>query len=178
MSHESVKAQPKDLRNLNLEFQDLSSDKRESLEKVDTLSEQTKLNLLGFLLILMLGLVAITTARTFQAVDNFQQQCSKVEAGDVSTVRPWMTVRVISHVYHVPENYLYRSLTVGNPARLRHATLYVIAAHRRQPVDQVIYTAQRAILMYRKRHSSFASQDQSPPTNRESTLSRPGRISY
>lgn len=159
-------------------FQDLSTDKRKGLEKVTTLSERAKLNLLSFLLVLILGLLAITTVRAFQAVHNFQQQYSKVEVGDVSTVRPWMTVHVISHVYHVPENYLYRSLTIDTPVQLRRATLYVIADHKRQPVDQVIHTTQQAILMYRKRHSPFVSQEESPPTNREPALSTPGRTPY
>ena len=64
-----------------------------------------------------------------------------------------MTVHVISHVYHVPENYLYRSLTISNQNLFRHATLYQIAARKRLPVDQVIHTIKDTILTYRKRHS-------------------------
>lgn len=139
------------------------------------LSERAKLNLLSFLLVLILGFLAITAIRAFQTVHDFQQQYSKVKAGDVSTMRPWMTIHVLSHVYHVPENYLDRSLTIANPAQLRRATLYQIAADKRQSVDQVIHTAQRAILMYRKRQSSSGRTVLLHTINRESLLPMPGR---
>jgi hypothetical protein len=120
---------------------------------VYTLSERAKLNLLGLMLVVILGLLGITAVRAFQAVREFQQQYSGVRAGNVSTLRPWMTVYVISRVYHVPENYLYRSLTLDNASQFRHATLYVIADQKRQSVDQVIRTTQHAILVYRKHHA-------------------------
>jgi hypothetical protein len=145
---------------------------------VDTLSERAKLNLLSFLLILILGLLAITAVRAFQAVHNFQQQYSEVKAGNVSTMRPWMTIHVISHVYHVPENYLYRSLTIDNPVQFRSATLYQIADHKRQSVNQVILTAQHAILAYRKHHSSLLTPVLLQPTNRKPLLPIPGRTIY
>ncbi len=119
------------------------------------LSERARLSLLSLLLLLILGFLAFTAVRAFQAFHTFQQQYSAVKAGDVSTMRPWMTIHDISHVYHVPENYLYRSLTMGNPAQFRHATLYQIANHKRQSVDQVISTAQHAILAYRRHHSAL-----------------------
>lgn len=122
-------------------------------EQLYMLSERSKLSLLSFLLLLILGFLAFTSARTFQAVHNFQQQYSKVNAGDVSTMRPWMTVHTISHLYHIPENNLYRSLTMDSATLSRHATLYQIAAHKRQPVDQVIHAIQHTILVYRKYHS-------------------------
>jgi hypothetical protein len=119
------------------------------------LSERAKLGLLCLLLLLILGCLAFTTVDTFQAVRNFQQQYSAVKAGDVSTVHPWMTVHAVSHIYQVPENYLYRSLQIGSPGLFRHATLYEIANRKRQPVDQVIRTVQHAILAYRKEHPHF-----------------------
>jgi hypothetical protein len=158
-------------------FQIFSCDKRKDQEKIDTPSERAKLNLLSLLLIIILGLLAITTVRAFQAVHNFQQQYSKFKSGDVSTMRPWMTIHVISHVYHVPENYLYRSLTLDKPAQLRRTTLYQIAAHKGQSVDQVILTTQHAILAYRKHHSSFVTPVLHP-TGRESLPSIPGRTTY
>lgn len=117
------------------------------------LSERSKLSLLSFLLLLILGFLAFTSARTFQAVHNFQQQYREINAGDVSTMRPWMTIHAISHLYHVPESALYRSLVIDNPALLRHETLYQIATQKRQSVDQVIHTIQYTILIYRKHHS-------------------------
>lgn len=152
--------------------------KERGQQKVDTLSERAKLNLLSFLLVLILGLLAITALRAFQAVHNFQQRYSEVKAGDVSTMRPWMTIHVISRVYHVPENYLYRSLTINNTDQLHHATLYQIAAYKRQSVDQVIITAQHAILAYRKHYTSFVRPVLLHPTNGDPLLPMPGRATY
>ena len=116
------------------------------------MSERTKLGLLWLLLLLMLGVLAFTTVSTFQAVRSFQKQNSAVKIGDVSTVHPWMTVHVISHVYHVPEDYLCSTLHIGTPSSVRHVTLYEIANRKKQPVDQVVRTVQHAILTYRKEH--------------------------
>ena len=103
----------------------------------------------------MLGVLAFTAASTFQAMRSFQQQYSAVKTGDVSTVHPWMTVHVISHVYHVPEDYLCSMLHIGSPGSVRHVTLYEIASRKKQPVDQVVHTIQHAILTYRKQHPHF-----------------------
>ena len=119
------------------------------------LSERARLGFLCFLLLLMLGILAFTAVNTIQAVRSFQQQYGAIKTGDVSTVHPWMTIRVISHVYHVPEDYLYRSLQISAPGSLRSATLYEIANRQRRPVDQVIRTIQHAILAYRKEHPNF-----------------------
>jgi hypothetical protein len=142
---------------------------------LDTLSERTKLTLLSFLLLLILGFLAFSAIRTFQAAHNFQQQYSRIKAGDVSTMRPWMTVHVIAHVYHVPENYLYHSLTINNPTLFRHATLYQIAARRRQPVDQVMHTIEDTILIYRKEHSALTT---TALVRQSDSLPIPGRMTY
>ncbi len=118
------------------------------------LSEDKKLKLICVLLLFMLGLLAFCAIETVQAMRSFQHQYNAVKMGDVSTVHPWMTVHVISHVYHVPENYLGDQLTISNPDQLRHSTLYEIAAHKRQPVARIVHTVQQAILVYRKSHSS------------------------
>jgi hypothetical protein len=83
---------------------------------------------------------------------SFQKQYSAVKTGDVSTVHPWMTVHVISHVYHVPEEYLGQKLTISSQDQLRHETLYEIASHKKQPVNRIVHTVQQAILVYRKDH--------------------------
>ncbi|HEY4033797.1 MAG TPA: hypothetical protein VGL94_07540 [Ktedonobacteraceae bacterium] len=142
------------------------------------MSERAKLSLLSFLLLLILGCLAFTAVRALQAVHNFQQQYSGVKAGDVSTMRPWMTVHVISHVYHVPENYLYHSLTINNPAQLRHATLYLIANSKRQTIDQVIRTAQDAVLAYRKQHPTLVTPALIQHRDRDSLLPILGRTTY
>jgi hypothetical protein len=128
-------------------------EKKGDQEKLSTLSERTKLSLLSFLLLLILGLLAFAGIRTFQAVHNFQLRYGEVKAGDVSTMRPWMTIHAISHVYHVPESYLYGSLRLNQSALSRRATIYQIATHQRQTVDQVIRTIQYTILAYRQHHS-------------------------
>src|SRR5260370_10447538 len=92
--------------------------------------ERAKLGLLCFLLLFMLGFLAFTAVNTVQAVRSFQQQYSAIKTGDVQDIRPWMTIHVISHVCHVPEDYLSRSLKLDN----RHATLYEFAAHKTPPL--------------------------------------------
>ncbi|MBV9258226.1 MAG: hypothetical protein JO215_09425 [Ktedonobacteraceae bacterium] len=118
------------------------------------LSERVKLELICLALLLILGLLTFTAIETVQAMRSFQKQYSAVKTGDVSTVHPWMTVHVISHVYHVPESYLGKKLTINNPDQLRHATLYEIAAHKKQPVNRIVRAVQQAILVYRKDHNS------------------------
>lgn len=100
----------------------------------------------------MLGFVCITAVSTYQAVRSFQQQNNALTTGDVSTMRAWMTIHVIAHLYHVPEDYLSHTLAIGNPEQLRHFTLNQLASNKRQPVNKLIQTLQRAILNYRKAH--------------------------
>ncbi len=139
------------------------------------LSERTKLGLLSFLLLLMVGILALTAVNTIQAVRSFQQQNSALEAGDVSTVDAWMTIHVISRIYHVPEDYLYRTLDIGSPGLLRHSTLNEIANRKRQPVDQVIRTVQHAILAYRKEHPHFLTPTPTLHIDKKSHSQMPGR---
>ena len=120
---------------------------------LNQLSENEKLKLICVSLLLILGLLAFFAIDTVQAMRSFQQQYNEVKIGDVSTVHPWMTVHVISHVYHVPESYLGHQLTISNPDQLRHSTLYEIATRKHQPVARVVHVVQQAILVYRKDHS-------------------------
>jgi hypothetical protein len=90
---------------------------------------------------------------TLKAIQQFRQQHALTASGDVSTIRPWMTVPFIAHVYHVPENYLYQSLRISNPQPVRQATLRVLADRSNRPVNDVIHDLQKAILIYRKQHS-------------------------
>jgi|SRR5581483_8390135 len=116
------------------------------------MSEHTRLGLLSLLLLAALGIAAFALVNTFQAMRSFQQQNNATRAGDVNAIRPWMTMHVISHVYHVPEDYLEHSLNVARSDSLHQATLYEIAAHKHQPVDQLIHAVQKVILIYRKEH--------------------------
>lgn len=113
---------------------------------------RVKFVILGVLLCLSLGAAIFAAVTTFQAIQQFRQQRALTESGDVSTVRPWMTIHFIAQTYHVPENYLYESLHITNSQPVRHATLRVLAAHYNKPVNDVIHTIQIAILNYRKQH--------------------------
>ena len=119
------------------------------------LNERTKLSLLCFLLLLMLAILAFAAFNAFQSVQSFQQQYNDIKTGDVNAIRPWMTIHAISHIYHVPEDYLYRSVHAGSPGILRHVTLYEIANRKRQSEGQVIRTIQHTILAYRKEYPHF-----------------------
>jgi len=145
---------------------------------LNAVSERARLGLLCLLLLLMLGMLAISAVNTFQAVRSFQQQSSALETGDVSTIRDWMTIHAISHIYNVPEDYLERTLQFGGPDLLRHATLSVLANRKRQPVNQVIRTIQRAILAYRKKHPPSLSPTPTLHTHVTPLSLEPGRTYY
>jgi hypothetical protein len=116
------------------------------------MSERAKFNYLSILLLLALAIVGLSIANALQAVNAFQQESNATKAGDVNTIRPWMTIHVIAHVYHIPEDYLDSSLHMAKANPLHRATLYEIASHKRQPVDQLIRTLKHIILSYRKEH--------------------------
>ena len=116
------------------------------------MSERAKLSVLSALLLFALVFAAFTAANTVQAVRNLQLQNNGIRVGNVSTIRVWMTIHAISRIYHVPEDYLYRSLDISRTTSFHHATLYEIASRKQQPANQVISTIQRAILTYRKEH--------------------------
>jgi hypothetical protein len=116
------------------------------------MSERIKLSVLSALLLLALVISAFTIANTLQAVRNLQLRNHDVKVGNVSTIRAWMTVPTISRIYHVPEDYVYRSLEIASPTSYHHVTLYEIAHRKKQSVDQVIHSLQHAILIYRQQH--------------------------
>ena len=116
---------------------------------LEIMSERLKLSFLSALLLLALVISTFTIANTFHAVRNLQLRNHDVKVGNVSTIRDWMTVPAISRIYHVPEDYVYRSLEIASPTSYRHVTLYEIAHRKQQSVDQIIHTIQHAILSYR-----------------------------
>jgi hypothetical protein len=126
----------------------------------------------------MIGILAFTAMNTVQAVQNLREQYSDVKSGDVSTIHPWMTIHVVSHVYNVPEDYLYHSLQIGYPNAYRHTTLYDLASHKRQSVNQVIYTIQHAILTYRKEHPKSLTPATELQRSRKPLSPIPGRMRY
>ena len=111
-----------------------------------------KFAILGVLLCLSTGGAAFAAVTTYHAIQQFKRERALAQSGDVSTIRPWMTVHFIAQTYRVPENYLYQSLHITNPQPVRHATLRVLADHYHRPVNDVIHNIQAAILSYRKQH--------------------------
>jgi hypothetical protein len=139
------------------------------------MSERIKLGILSALLLLVLAFSVFAVVNTFAAVRALQQRNHEVRAGNVNTIRAWMTIPAISHIYHIPEDYVYRSLDITHPAPYHPGTLYEIANRKQQTVGQVIQTLQHAILLYRKQHpgnilspplKQSSNKDLSPPTGR------------
>jgi hypothetical protein len=116
-----------------------------------------KFVILGVLLCLSTGAAIFAAVTTFQAIQQFKREHVLAQSGDVSTIRPWMTVHFIAQTYRVPENYLYQSLHIANPQPVRHATLRVLADHYKRPVNDVIHNIQVAILSYRRQHPRSGS---------------------
>jgi hypothetical protein len=108
--------------------------------------------ILGVLLCLSTAAAIFAAVTTYQAIQQFKRERALTQSGDVSTIRPWMTVHFIAQTYRVPENYLYQSLHITNPQPVSHATLRVLADHYKRPVNDVIHNLQVAILSYRKQH--------------------------
>jgi hypothetical protein len=149
------------------------SNKRKDRQELYKLSESARFGFLCLLLLLMLVAVAFTASDTIQAMQSLQKQSSAVKAGEVTAIRPWMTVRVVAHLYHVPEDYLYHSLHVDNGPAVRRETLYGIASHERKPVSQIIRTLQYAVLTYRKTHPANLTPAAQPSMKHPSPT--PGR---
>jgi hypothetical protein len=130
------------------------------------LSFRVKIILIGILLLLALATTAIAANATYQAVQSFQQQKKLAAAGDVRTIRPWMTIPFISHFYHVPEVYLYRSLGITDARPPRHATLHALSIRLNRPTNQLIQQIQVAIINYRKQHPTRFKNPPPPATHK------------
>lgn len=157
--------------NVNKHEKNLAS-RREIVNRLRSLNKRGKIVLLGLLLLLALGLLAFTAVQTIQQIRSFQQHSREVKAGDVRTVRPWMTVHAVSHIYHVPENYLYQELDLQASSTMRRATLDTIAKTRHKPVNSVILDVQHAILTYRKAHPPATMTPPPTPVVTRELLSR------
>jgi hypothetical protein len=133
------------------------------------LSTRAKLVVTGILLCLALGATIFCAVQTVQAIQHFREEHTLTMAGDVRTIRPWMTIHDISHVYHVPESYLYEWLDITNPRSVRHATLDSLAARYNRSLDGLIGDVQNAIRTYRKEYRSYSSSSRKaerPPSLR------------
>lgn len=114
------------------------------------MSVRVRVVLTGILLMLSLLFALFAARATVGAFQNFQQERQQ---GDVQTIRSWMTLPYISHVYQVPESYLYDALRLSNVHPSRRATLQELAIHLHSPVGTVIHTVQGSILLYRRKHN-------------------------
>jgi hypothetical protein len=122
-----------------------------------SVSARLKLIVMGMLLCLAVALTVVLAVQTVHAVQQFQQSRYMAQSGDVSTIRPWMTVPFISRVYHVPEPYLLDTLQITDPRSVRHTALYVLALRRHQTPDALVRQVQTAILTYRSQHAPSAT---------------------
>jgi len=113
---------------------------------------QIKIVIVGALLVLALGITSFFAVETLQDMRDFQQQNSLAMAGNVYTIRPWMTIPYISHTYHVPESYLYRVLNLAATTPYRHITLQALSIRYHRSVDELIRKIQLAIQAYRRLH--------------------------
>ena len=125
--------------------------KRGRVTSLFRLNKSWRIALLCLLLIIALGLLAFTAMQTLAQVRSFQQHSYAVRAGDVSTIRPWMTLHTVSRIYHVPESYLYQELQV--PKTNSRTTINAIAKTKHQSVNVVIQSVQHAVTKYRKTHA-------------------------
>lgn len=115
-------------------------------------SRTTTIIIISILLCVALAAVVITTLGTVRAIQSLQQQHTLAKAGDVSTIRPWMTIPYIAHTYHVPESYLYNSLHISDTHTSKHMPLHTLAAHYQRPVSSIVHDVQNAVTLYRKQH--------------------------
>ena len=95
--------------------------------------------------------------QTVRAIQDFQQTRILTAEGDVSTIRPWMTIHYISRVYHVPESYLYESLQIAYPQQTNHTSIRSLAVRYNRSLDRLISDIQTAIKTYRYQHPSHRS---------------------
>jgi hypothetical protein len=122
--------------------------------------------IISILLLLALASAVFATFATVQAVQNFQQHHVLARKEDVRIISSWMTISYVSQTYHVPGDYLCRSLHVPISPAAKHTTLYVLSIRSHRPVNDVIQSTQTAITDYRKHHTT-----RRPPT-RHSTPHR------
>ena len=111
---------------------------------------RVKLAITAILLCLALALTVFFAMQTVQAFQRFQQEHRLMVAGDVSGIRPWMTVPYIARIYHVPDSYLDQSLHITGDKTVHRLPLRDLAPRIKRPLNSLIQDIQRAILNYRK----------------------------
>lgn len=120
------------------------------------MSLQHKFILTCILLVLALCCTAVTADASVRAVQSFQQQNMLTHSGDIRTVRPWMTIPYITRTYHVPEDYICKTLKIDKRS-VQHATIQALAIRYRRPVDDMVHQVQKAIQTYRKKGHNISA---------------------
>jgi hypothetical protein len=115
-------------------------------------SVRKKIVIVGILLLLAVGITGFFAVQTMQDLRDFQRQHALAVAGDVHSIQPWMTIPYISHVYSVPESYLYGALSLTPTTSHRHVTLHTLSISYNRPVNDLIRKIQLAIQTYRRYH--------------------------
>src|ERR1700732_5184112 len=104
--------------------------------------------IISMLLLLASSSVVFATLETVQAVKNFQQHHVLAKKEDVRIISSWMTISYVSRTYHVPENYLCRSLRVPISPAAKHTTLYDISMRSHRQVNEAIQSTHAATTVY------------------------------
>lgn len=117
--------------------------------KIRSLSVRLKFLSVSLLLCVALAGTIFAAVRTVQAYQQLEQDHQQLIAGDVSTIRSWMTLPYIARVYRVPSSCLFQSLHVSEPTLKKYATLRSIADYYKKPVNVVIRDVQVMIQNYR-----------------------------
>ena len=100
--------------------------------------------LLTALLVICLALLLVVTRRAARAYLEVRH-LRTVAAGEAVDVRPWMTIPYIAHVYHVPEEELWRALDLTPTKQERRDPLHVIARHHHRDVHADILTLEARV---------------------------------
>ncbi len=138
---------------------------------------RVKIILVSILLGLALSGTVLAAASTVQAFHTFQQQRALMRVGDVNTIRSWMTIPYIAHVYHVPESELLSALRLPAVSPIRHVTLTTLATRIHQPLVVVIHTVQKTIVSYRHTHPlPRSTPTPSPATSHRQKTTRSSRL--
>ncbi|HEX4203119.1 MAG TPA: hypothetical protein VHZ51_02755 [Ktedonobacteraceae bacterium] len=142
---------------------------------------RVKFALIGVLLLMSLSGTFFAAHATLGAVHSLQVQQKFARVDDVRAIQPWMTVPFISHIYHVPPDYLYATLDVKPQKKppayttlhttFQNTTLHTIALSTKHPDAEIINKVQQAIKRYQ--HSDHFPVYPAPGPNKKY---QPGRI--
>ena len=109
-----------------------------------------KLFLCSLFLLLALLLTGFTATGTIRAYVVFQQDHQQIQQGDAHTVKGWMTISYVSHMYHVPEPCFVQNLHVHDHWLVEHAPLRALADFSRQSLEHFLHQVANVIIAYRQ----------------------------